>query len=235
MSGLLPYLSLQITAFAAVIALFSCFFRIRKPWWLLACLVYMLLDLLVLFITPQLPHVAWNWSGKIASAVLACIAIPLLRISPEEAGLTLPRSRSALLRSAVGTLLAVLCAVVISAFGRSHQWPSSETLWFEATMPGFSEELAYRCIAFALFARCFVVPSQKWAWIPPVLGPTLFFALGHGFTFQHFTPQIQWLPLGYAFGMGLILATIRLLSKRLLGSVIAHNAANLMSFVVDGI
>ena len=231
----MPYLILQAASFVVVVAVFACFFRLRGYLWLLAYLGYSILDLLALEVTPQLPNTQWNWSGKLVSIVLACIAIPVMRISRDEAGLTLPRTRSSMLWTAGGTLLAVLVAVAVNSIGRSHQWPTMESLWFEATLPGIGEEIAYRGIAFALFARCFVVQSPKWAWVPPVLGPTVFFALGHGFTFNHFTPHLEWLPCAYAFVMGLILAVLRLRSKSLLGSVAAHNAANLLGTIVDGL
>ncbi|MCX7555476.1 CPBP family intramembrane metalloprotease [Xanthomonadaceae bacterium JHOS43] len=89
----------------------------------------------------------WNWTGKAFSLVLSVIVILALRIHPRAMGLTLEQQTPML------AIVAVLGFIVWGAcLGLLFQpgVADAETLAFQATMPGLSEELVYRGIAPAI-------------------------------------------------------------------------------------
>lgn len=86
----------------------------------------------------------WNWTGKIYSLALAALIFFGLRISPEAAGLTL--SQRNLPASMITLALFALWGLALGLIFRPDQ-TSTETIAFQATMPGLAEELAYRGIA----------------------------------------------------------------------------------------
>lgn len=101
----------------------------------------------------------WNWNGKLLElVVLVAFTVALLVsgiFTRQELGLTF-RQRPGTWRAVIfGILpfLVLLDAMVL--FFAQHEVPSGETIAFQLTLPGLTEELAYRGLLLALFDRMF--------------------------------------------------------------------------------
>ena len=89
----------------------------------------------------------WNWSGKVYSILLSVVTILALRIHPHSIGLRLKQDTPRLAIAAlIGFIIWGTCLGLLFQPGA----PDAETLAFQATMPGISEELVYRGIAPAI-------------------------------------------------------------------------------------
>lgn len=176
----------------------------------------------------------WNWLGKWLSIVFVVSLISLWpRLSWQSIGVVTPKK---------GTWL----RVIIILAGTSMFWilagsenaPTNldlETLLFQATMPGLEEELFFRGILWVLLAQA--LPGVKrlgkteisWS----LVITTLYFALGHGFTFNSdlslvFDPVI----LIYSGIVGFTIGWIRVYSGSIIPAIILHNGINLLAVVI---
>lgn len=114
---------------------------------------YLAVDSLVLANTPRVHGLHWNWLGKAASLLLGLVAIQIFRLSRAEVGLKLP-ARGSWPWLWVGLGIALVWSLV-AARGLDQLHTDVETLIFQATMPGFAEELVYRGVAYALLLKGF--------------------------------------------------------------------------------
>ncbi|MGZ5478446.1 MAG: CPBP family intramembrane glutamic endopeptidase [Candidatus Aminicenantales bacterium] len=116
------------------------------------CAIYLGLDDLVTGLASSnhvfaFIHGNWNWTGKIYSILLSTITMLALRIHPDDIGLRLKQNSPKLaLVAVVGFIIWGACLGLLFHPGA----PDAETLAFQASMPGISEELAYRGIAPAI-------------------------------------------------------------------------------------
>jgi predicted Abi (CAAX) family protease len=124
-----------------------------------------------------LPEHGWNWMGKLGSILMTALLLPML---PKEAlqrsGLfVLPTKDSTF--AILGSFL--LCAL-LSSIGDPGLPVNMETLAFQLTMPGLSEEPVFRAILPALLSM----------------------ALGSPWKFAGAQLGWWWLALGVIFGAG---------------------------------
>jgi uncharacterized protein len=183
-----------------------------------------------------IPHMHYNWTGKLID-IAVMVTIMLLLVASgafkrTDFAFTLkqaPGTTRGLLIVAVPFLIfvAVLAATL---FGNPNP-PSTETVFFEATLPGLAEELVWRGLLLALFDRMF---SGR----VTILGA----ALGYGaiatslvFGFVHSVQFDSKLVLHTAFDngafavfTGLVLVWIRARTKSLVFPILTHNATNLI-------
>ncbi|MCU0646390.1 MAG: CPBP family intramembrane metalloprotease [Gemmatimonadaceae bacterium] len=89
----------------------------------------------------------WNWLGKACSLIACLAAIRLFSFSRHAVGLTWPPHRA---RTAWWTIAVLTAASTGLGFVYTPPAPSLETVLFQLTMPGITEELAFRGIAPAL-------------------------------------------------------------------------------------
>ena len=128
--------------------------------WLLGAITYALLY----SIAEVAPHLAgprvghWNWLGKAAGIAVSLACWRAAGLTRDEVGWRLPRTRIEWAVAAGGiAVLAGLSTVERLAGGGVHSY-DTETLVFQATMPGLDEELAYRGVLLAMLIRAF--PSR---------------------------------------------------------------------------
>lgn len=221
-------------------------FRKQTRGWVIILMIVVLGDLIALIGGGYYQHAvlaghAWhyNWIGKGLSLafglIVAIILIASRKFRSRELGLSFlqaPGTGRALL-TVVLPILVLL--VVLAAMSRGPKDHSLETLLFQATMPGLTEELAFRGIFLALFDRMFAARFR-------VLGAelsygaiatSLMFGLGHVVTFH--AKGIPHVDIGHgimATVVALFLVWIRCRSRSLVLPVVLHNLGNTISHIV---
>lgn len=177
---------------------------------------------------------SWNWSGKLLSLALSSIVIIALRLSPAAVGLTFKQRHAK-----IGVIALLLFAVWGSCLGILFKpgVPDLETLIFQATMPGLSEEIAYRGIAPAILLglfRCRQQPAGKMPW-GVILSTSLAFGAWHGLQFSHGAFGFNALSALFPFIGSIPGGWLRFKTGSLLFPIIAHGLANVAFHVAGGL
>jgi uncharacterized protein len=204
--------------------------------WLIAATAFVVLnDVLLTNAYGRLPDLIggdWNWQGKLlaAAATLAVAAIPALGW----------RAASLTLRQAPGSLLPalVVCVLYIGFFGAvavvfPNDPPSTETVAFQVTMPGFEEEIFYRGALLLMLARAFTgrlsALGVEWHW-GAILSSVLF-GLVHAFGFSNGAFSFDPLTMALTGVPSLIGVWLVLRTRSVLLPVVLHNLGNTISAV----
>ncbi|WP_089837524.1 CPBP family intramembrane glutamic endopeptidase [Granulicella pectinivorans] len=216
-------------------ALCVVFTRRVKLLWVLFAALYLAADTLILIFSPRLEHGQWNWSSKICSLLFALVVFFLFRLSRVEVGLVLPKDQLSWRWTLICIVGAVAFDGVLNYIFRTHQAPGLETIVYQATMPGLSEELTYRGISFALIQRAFSGAHGWWAKAAPALIPSLVFGLIHTYSPKNGFSYHEWSGFLFSLTLGLWFAWTRLRSGSLLGPIVAHNAANTAGCLIRGL
>ncbi len=180
------------------------------------------------------PLQQWNWIGKSASLIAAILFVcfnPIL--SKNDVGFTSNLKPltlfPVLLVSGTFLFLRLMLKVVTGNF---HPF-DFETLAFQASLPGFSEEIIYRGILLGLLNKIYLpsvtIFKAKVGWGFVII--SIVFGLIHGLSLDKswhllFNPQRFCMTLG----LGFVLAWLKQKSGSLLPSVIFHNFWNLIVF-----
>lgn len=173
----------------------------------------------------------WNWIGQGASAAFS-LAILITLLHGDDSGLRLPSTRPQWL----WTIAGILCCIVIAAWpaiSGPGERPTLETLFYQATLPGITEELAVRGVTLALLIRAFDDGTRSTAAVVLAAVTTvIWFAAGHVFHVEDGQMIVVWRRALDVIPMATVYVVTRLKSRSLLGSMIGHNAANTL---VEGI
>lgn len=179
---------------------------------------------------------AWNWSGKVLGIILtltiAAALIATRKFSARSLGLSLLQERGTgkVLLMAVVPFLCILAILTATLFGNRTP-PSLDTIWFQATMPGISEEIAFRGVLLALFDRCFR-GRVRFAGTQigyGALATSVLFGLGHGVTMDNALLLHTHLVPGLSTAMiGFFLAWLRMRTRSLVLPIAVHNAINIV-------
>lgn len=203
----------------------------------LAVLLLFLLDSVFLKLTAWAPDFdivrsSWNWEGKLAAfafAAAACMALP----AQMRAQIGLFRgphlARWRLLCAAV-TLHLMLASLRGFFFGDAAA-PDWHTLAYQASMPGFHEELTYRGLWWVLLAYA-IDPGRTDAGKIPwrtLAVTTILFASVHAIAWDA-VAGITFEPLYFvATGLSaLLFGLMQALGRSVWVPVIAHNAGNVI-------
>ncbi|HEX5871589.1 MAG TPA: CPBP family intramembrane glutamic endopeptidase [Longimicrobium sp.] len=185
------------------------------------------------FAVFSLPGTNWNWTGKIFSLLLSALVIVALRLSPDAVGLTLRQNdRKIGIAAVVFFVLWGTCLGLLFKPGQADL----ETLAFQATMPGISEELVYRgicpAILLGLIHRRTPVQGTPWA---VILATSIVFGIWHGLRYSggdfSFDPMSALIPLVGSIPGG----WLRFRTGSLLVPVLGHAIANVAFHVAGGI
>ncbi|MFN3590864.1 MAG: lysostaphin resistance A-like protein [Thermaurantiacus sp.] len=184
----------------------------------------------------------YNWAGKLLSiAVLWTAVLTLPALAP---------ARAFLHRPSVGWIApTVICTAFLAGatfalnlyFGNTSAW-SFETIAYQATLPGFEEELVFRAILLGLFAaamapkRCRPTrdsappPSDRRAELFAAIISSLLFGLAHGFFLDDaFRPQFDATSFAYTGAIGVGLAWLALHTRSIWPAIFTHNVVNLVA------
>lgn len=171
----------------------------------------------------------WNWFGKLVDFSAAVVFVVFYKgLSRKEYGITLSLEKSSL-KPVVISILGFIFLTALSGIGGEFHFPSIETLLFQLTMPGLSEELIFRGILLALLNKTYGTPWKLWGanlgW--GAIITTLLFGLVHGLSFS--PSYVFQFNLGAILGTGaagLFFAWLKERSKSLLPGILAHNLSN---------
>jgi membrane protease YdiL (CAAX protease family) len=177
----------------------------------------------------------WNWTGKTTSLIAALLFVyfnPVL--SKNNLGFVnyfKPSSWYPVL--GFGGVALVLRLIAKITFGHTYPFHSLETFAYQATLPGFSEEIIYRGIILGLLNK--VYPSfisifkAKIGW--GVVIVSVLFGLEHGLILgKHWQILFNSQKFCITMGTGFVMAWLKQRSGNLLPSVIFHNLWNLIVF-----
>ena len=175
-------------------------------------------------------ELSWNWSGKIIAIVLTLAMYGMLpRPIRAEAGVfALPRTTDWKLVVVVSTLLLVFFWCVSYLF-RDGEAVTSETILFQATMPGLDEEPLYRGVLLALLVSAFGKPWRiagvgiGWGALPVIL----FFGLAHALSQELNIEAVVSAFAALVMGAGFL--WIKEKTSSIWIAVLVHNLANVGS------
>lgn len=176
----------------------------------------------------------WNWGGKIVSLAIALVFIFSYRsVPPRQFGLTLQIETGN-----AGRIFLVCAGYVVFrlalylALTKAPFVFHSETILYQATLPGIAEEMIFRGILLTLLNRVFTRP--KWTFARVSFGwaaviTSLLFGLVHGLYFDDGYHIHILFPtvLRIAFD-GLLFALLTEKTKSLVPAVLLHNVLNLI-------
>ncbi len=180
------------------------------------------------------PGQQWNWVGKSVCFVLAALLIIRERwVTKKEAGCTWQLHPGSLRSVIIVSACLLVFRLAVKALTHEFRPPDAETMAFEATLPGLSEELIYRGLLLALFTRLYPVEKSRLGFLNrPLVLVALLFALGHGVKLDEgmhltFNPQ----SLCMTFGLGCVFGWLRQRSGSVWPAVVFHNLWNVVVFV----
>lgn len=183
-----------------------------------------------------LVHSHANWDGKILSIVVTFALIAVIpSLSWDAAGFRWSQNGAI-----VPALIA--CAIVF-AFSWSlslllphqHVAPTGDQLWYQALIPGPSEEPLYRGLALVLLDRAF--GNQYWKFLGAPLGfgaiiTSIWFGLIHGAGIADGQVVVSWLYVGVVAVIGFILAWIRMRTGSLVIPIVAHAVVDIGDAII---
>lgn len=174
----------------------------------------------------------WNWTGKLLSLALSALVIAAFRLPPSAVGITIKQRH---------TTLGVTALVFFIAWGTCLGLlfrpgaPDVETLLFQATMPGLSEELVYRGIAPALLLglmrRREPIEGMPWA---VILATAAVFGVWHGLSYSGGRIGFDVTSALFPFIGSIPGGWLRFKTGSLVFPVLAHSLANLAFHVAGG-
>lgn len=168
----------------------------------------------------------WNWTGKVFSLLLAALVMVLFKINRRAVALVMPYKNNT--SSLVVTVVLILLSTVLGIVFASSP-PNAETIAFQATMPGFAEELAYRGIAPALLLGLIGnrSPDTRIPW-HVIIATGFMFSLWHGLGYKAGEFSFDLIPAAFTLLGGIAYGWLRFNSGSLLYPVLAHCAGNLV-------
>ncbi len=231
--GLLEVWLTDLVPLAIATAIACLFAHRRRPRYLGWLFLYILIDDAIGML-PILLHWnfgQWNWIGQTASLIFS-FAVAKRFFSNEEIGLRLPRSRPEIAWTIAGVAGALTIATLPALFSPGTR-PDAETFAYQALLPGLVEELAFRGVGLALLLRTFSEREEdRRAEVVAVLLTAVWFTSGHAFQFDNGRFFVVWRRLLDVFPMAIWYAVVRLRSRSLLGSILAHNGANTLVEII---
>lgn len=204
----------------------------------LAAAVYLGVDDFVTGLPPMFKGLdlvgeEWNWTGKLLSLALSAAVIAALRLRPDAVGLTLEQRHTRI--GVVATLLFIVWGTCLGLLFKPGV-PSTETLLFQATMPGLSEEIVYRGIAPAillgLFHRKEPVDGIPWA---VILATAVAFGAWHGVRYSDGALGFDVLSALFPFLGSIPGGWLRFRTGSLVFPILGHAVANVAFHVAGGL
>lgn len=180
------------------------------------------------------PHQHWNWTGKAAALLFGLVAAFVLTgFKPATYGLT-----TRVQWDGTGTLLLVCGIYFIIRIGlyiKSGEATSAintESLIYQATLPGIQEEIIFRGILMGLLATVLKNPSFEFLHVSfswPVIITSLLFGLAHGLTYHPQTGlNINYFLIFRSAFDGFLFALLAQKTQSLLPGIIFHNLLNVL-------
>lgn len=218
-----------------------------NPTWLAVAVLFFAANTASLFYLKHYVPVAslvghelhWNWGGKIAAIVVSLLLLTGLwfvaKKNPSESGVTLKQNPGSLIPALIAIAILLAFDIGVSLyFGQTPQ-TDAERLIYQATMPGFDEELFWRGVFLlamteAARGRRFNLLGAHLSWGGVLV--SILFGLAHGLAFDHGALQFAWDTALITGLIGFGLVWIRERTGSILLPIVAHNLVNFaISFV----
>jgi uncharacterized protein len=180
------------------------------------------------------PMLHWNWQGKIFGILWATIFLLVYRsLSFSEFGLTIKINTGSFWPIVVMSLI-VLLPNIIGFVSGSRSQSNTETLLFQMTMPGLSEELIFRGVYQSLLNRSFGKPRVVWGAQVGfgLILTAILFGLVHFISIDDLG-RVHYSVVGLlsSFGVGMGLGWIRERSGSILPGIVLHNLINTLPII----
>lgn len=181
---------------------------------------------------PHVEGAQYNWSGKIAAIITTLVMMLVARralpdVTRATLGLTLRQNKGSLLPAAIATAAMVALVIVLQMLAADGPSYDTETLLYQAIIPGIDEELLFRGLLLALLAGAFAQTARQWLWAG--IAVTVVFAFGHAFFYAGGGSQFDPVALAYVGILGALMMYIRLRTGSILIPILAHNLTNVVN------
>lgn len=197
----------------------------------------------ILIILPKILNLnpdflQWNWVGKIFSLIWALLFVYFGPFSPEEFGLTKKQRKNSLTPALVVSFIYFVIHAIGSILWFTTSKVTIESLIFQATIPGISEEIVYRGILLVLLIYSLGgrIDKKEFKWnrktILAVILTSVLFGLVHMTDFDGGL-KFYIYPFITTFTVGLLLVWLRLKTGSLLLPIIMHNVLNTTLFFIS--
>jgi uncharacterized protein len=176
----------------------------------------------------------WNWAGKAASLLIGLVFIFIFKpFKLQQYGLTtkmeLADTKPILLICAAYLLLRL--TLFIAATKQPITF-NTETILFQATLPGLAEEIIYRGILLALLNSIFIQPKWNFAKISfgwAAVLTSILFGLTHSILFDsNYSIHFNYFAFFRSAFDGFLFALLTEKTKSLVPAILFHNLLNLV-------
>lgn len=201
---------------------------------LLVLLFIIILDNFCLYAFPKFftTGLKWNWIGKLAELILCIFIILSYKPNPQISfGLT-TKIRKGSIKPIIITF--TIIALVINGLYyavEGFKGGKTETILYQSTMPGITEELLYRGIILGIINLYTV---KRWRIFGAEMGwgafiSSVLFGLAHGLLFDK-NLNIYFDPVAFLFTglLGFVFAWSKEKSGSIFPAIIGHNLINLL-------
>ena len=199
-------------------------------WNALAAFTLAYLAHILVLALPQLPPfetLRFNWQNKVLVAALLAGFFAACPIEFRKlAGFTRPNGPW-IIPALIGTVTLVILGVFAGLMAGPQRPLTSETILFQALVPGFDEELLYRGLLWALLVKAYDLKSRGSQWIALVF-TTLLFSLVHSVVWLDGSISFNFAPFLATFVVGFWLAWTRLYTGSIVLPIILHNVYNVL-------
>ncbi|WP_299120455.1 CPBP family intramembrane glutamic endopeptidase [uncultured Tenacibaculum sp.] len=167
----------------------------------------------------------WNWTGKIYAIIGTIIFLLIYRKYPLSDYFFTFKQNKKFLKKGVFLIISILLIQIVTAFYSSSKPLSLETLFFQYSIPGIDEEIAYRGIMLGLLVK--VLKSKNLILNPSVWITAILFGMVHGFFLsKNFEVIFEFQPFLWTTVYGLIWGWMTIKSGSILLALISHNLGN---------
>ena len=199
---------------------------------LIAFVVFFLINQILLYLPIIYPEVRisnwnsnWNWTGKIYAIIGAILFLLIYRKFPLKDYFLTFKQKNKFLRNGIIIIASILIIQILFAFFAPNKPLNLETLFFQFSMPGINEEIAYRGIMLGLLTK--VLKNKNLILNSSVWVTAILFGLAHGFSLSNeFSITFNIQPFLRTMIYGLIWGWITIKSGSILLALISHNLGN---------
>ncbi len=207
------------------------FTKTEKRYLLIVYSIFFIATIGILFIPnlPFLDSLNWNWQGKFISLLMAILFVYFMPfLTKEQAGFTFKINKSVWLPFTLLTIISVGYYVFnVNTFSEIDS--TKEYLFFQLTMPGFSEEPIFRGVLLGLLNVVFVTRRN-------ILGANMgigaliqavLFGVGHAVYFDQ-QQHLQFYTEGFVFTfvLGAFMTYIKEKGESIIPAILFHNIFN---------
>jgi membrane protease YdiL (CAAX protease family) len=199
---------------------------------LIAFIVFFLINQISLVLPMVYPELRisnwnsnWNWVGKIYAIIGALVFLLVYRKFPLKDYFLTFKQENKFLKKGIIIITSILIIKTVLLFFAPTKMLNWETLFFQFSMPGINEEIAYRGIMLGLLTK--ILKSKNLILNSPVWITAILFGFAHGLSLTtEFSIVFNIQPFLLKMTYGLIWGWITIKSGSILLALISHNLGN---------